>query len=150
MVWNGEEEVHWRYMANCYGTDPNVFFPPPGVSNKEAKDICKGCAVRAECLQENLYNQHGIYGGKSERERRRMKRLLTLSGNPPPSPYPKEDPFQVDDDLELSSELAEVAEERQDGGGDGGPISEGEGIEFPVEDAFVPEPGSYEADDWYG
>ena len=66
----------WRDDALCAQTDPEAFFPEKGGSTREAKKICAGCPVRAECLESALANDErfGIWGGLSERERRRLRR----------------------------------------------------------------------------
>ena len=66
----------WRQEALCAETDPEAFFPEKGGSTREAKRICSGCEVRAECLEYALANdaRFGIWGGLSERERRRLRR----------------------------------------------------------------------------
>jgi len=65
----------WRQDALCAETDPEAFFPEKGGSTREAKRVCAGCAVRAECLESALENDErfGIWGGLSERERRRLR-----------------------------------------------------------------------------
>ncbi len=65
----------WRLDALCAETDPEAFFPEKGGSTREAKKICTGCEVRAECLEFALANDErfGIWGGLSERERRRVR-----------------------------------------------------------------------------
>ena len=40
----------WQDQANCLGVDPDLFFPERGASTREAKEVCKGCVVRDECL----------------------------------------------------------------------------------------------------
>ena len=69
-------ELGWQDRALCAQTDPEAFFPEKGGSTREAKRICSGCEVRAECLEYALANDErfGIWGGLSERERRRLKR----------------------------------------------------------------------------
>jgi WhiB family transcriptional regulator, redox-sensing transcriptional regulator len=69
----GEEA--WRENALCAETDPEAFFPEKGGSTREAKRVCTGCEVRAECLEFALANDErfGIWGGLSERERRRVR-----------------------------------------------------------------------------
>ena len=47
----GPEERRWQEQANCLGVDPDLFFPERGASTKEAKAVCRGCEVRAECLE---------------------------------------------------------------------------------------------------
>jgi WhiB family transcriptional regulator, redox-sensing transcriptional regulator len=66
----------WQERALCAETDPEAFFPEKGGSAREAKRICTGCEVRAECLEYALANDErfGIWGGLSERERRRLHR----------------------------------------------------------------------------
>jgi WhiB family transcriptional regulator, redox-sensing transcriptional regulator len=66
----------WQDRALCAQTDPEAFFPEKGGSTREAKKICLGCEVRAECLEYALAHDErfGIWGGLSERERRRLKR----------------------------------------------------------------------------
>ena len=69
----------WQDFAECQYTDPEVFFPEKGGSARAAKQICRSCEVRAECLEYALVNgeRSGIWGGLSERERRRVKRIVT-------------------------------------------------------------------------
>ena len=70
------EEPDWQERALCAQTDPEAFFPEKGGSTREAKRICSGCEVRAECLDYALAHDErfGIWGGLSERERRRLRR----------------------------------------------------------------------------
>ncbi len=74
-----EEELRWQERALCAQTDPEAFFPEKGGSTREAKRICTTCAVRSECLEYALGNDErfGIWGGLSERERRRLKRRVS-------------------------------------------------------------------------
>jgi WhiB family transcriptional regulator, redox-sensing transcriptional regulator len=69
-------EDQWQERALCAQTDPEAFFPEKGGSTREAKRICLGCEVRDECLDYALAHDErfGIWGGLSERERRRLKR----------------------------------------------------------------------------
>jgi WhiB family redox-sensing transcriptional regulator len=70
------EEQEWQERALCAQTDPEAFFPEKGGSTREAKRICQGCDVRAECLEYALGHDErfGIWGGLSERERRKLKK----------------------------------------------------------------------------
>jgi WhiB family redox-sensing transcriptional regulator len=70
------EHNGWQDFANCLGVDPDLFFPERGASTREAKEVCRGCVVREECLEFALANgeKFGIWGGLSERERRRIRR----------------------------------------------------------------------------
>jgi len=70
------EDPGWQELALCAQTDPEAFFPEKGGSTREAKRVCQSCEVRQECLEYALGNDErfGIWGGLSERERRRLKR----------------------------------------------------------------------------
>ena len=76
----GEEDRSWQGQANCKGADPDLFFPERGASTREAKEVCRGCVVREDCLEYALANSEkfGIWGGMSERERRRVRRARAL------------------------------------------------------------------------
>lgn len=66
----------WATDAKCIQAEPDTFFPEKGGSTREAKKICADCPVLEECLAYALANDErfGIWGGKSERERRRLKK----------------------------------------------------------------------------
>ena len=73
--------MDWRHRAACLNEDPELFFPvgntgPAIMQIAEAKKVCAVCDVRAECLQWALEagQDHGVWGGMSEDERRAMKR----------------------------------------------------------------------------
>lgn len=72
----GELDRDWQFRANCMGVDPELFFPERGSSTREAKEVCRGCVVREDCLDFAIANgeKFGIWGGMSERERRRVRR----------------------------------------------------------------------------
>ena len=71
-----DEDGGWQERALCAQTDPEAFFPEKGGSTREAKKVCLGCDVRGECLEYALAHDErfGIWGGLSERERRRLKK----------------------------------------------------------------------------
>ncbi len=71
-----EGPLPWQERALCAQTDPEAFFPEKGGSTREAKRVCATCEVREECLEYALANDErfGIWGGLSERERRKLKR----------------------------------------------------------------------------
>jgi WhiB family redox-sensing transcriptional regulator len=73
------EDPGWQELALCAQTDPEAFFPEKGGSTREAKRVCQSCEVRQECLEYALGNDErfGIWGGLSERERRRLKRRIS-------------------------------------------------------------------------
>ncbi|MDO4792462.1 MAG: WhiB family transcriptional regulator [Buchananella hordeovulneris] len=75
----GEESDHaWRDLALCAQTDPDAFYPEKGGSTLPAKAVCANCEVRQQCLEFALEHdeRYGIWGGMSDRERRRYKRNL--------------------------------------------------------------------------
>ncbi|PKW27199.1 WhiB family transcriptional regulator [Phycicoccus duodecadis] len=71
-----EGALSWQERSLCAQTDPEAFFPEKGGSTREAKKVCVGCEVRSECLEYALANDErfGIWGGLSERERRKLKK----------------------------------------------------------------------------
>jgi len=68
--------LSWRQRAACRGVDPDVFYPVSDEDAEEAKAICRGCPVRESCLEYALANRErdGVWGGATERERRRLIR----------------------------------------------------------------------------
>ena len=73
--------MDWRHDAACRDEDPELFFPvgntgPAIMQIAEAKLVCDRCEVRSECLSWALEagQDHGVWGGLSEDERRAMKR----------------------------------------------------------------------------
>lgn len=70
------EQMQWMLDARCRGYDPGEFFPSDGVGVDQARKICAECTVRIECLEYALEYRidHGVWGGCSERERRRILR----------------------------------------------------------------------------
>ncbi|NJC21750.1 WhiB family redox-sensing transcriptional regulator [Arthrobacter pigmenti] len=71
-----EGELGWQADALCAQTDPEAFFPEKGGSTRDAKKVCGSCNVKAQCLEYALANDErfGIWGGLSERERRRLRK----------------------------------------------------------------------------
>ena len=63
-------------LARCRSLTPSEFFPSDGVGVEVAKRVCAECAVKSECLDYALTHRidHGVWGGCSERERRRILR----------------------------------------------------------------------------
>jgi hypothetical protein len=69
-------------QALCAQADPDAWFPEQGQNSHDAKRICNGdprngaapCPIRARCLEVALarHEQHGIYGGMTPSERRRI------------------------------------------------------------------------------
>lgn len=71
-----EHQLAWQADALCAETDPEAFFPEKGGSTRDAKRICDSCDVRQQCLEYALQNDErfGIWGGLSERERRKLRK----------------------------------------------------------------------------
>jgi WhiB family transcriptional regulator, redox-sensing transcriptional regulator len=66
----------WMAEGNCRNYPPAVFFPSDGVGVDRARKICNGCPVIDTCLEYALEEriEHGVWGGCSERERRRIQK----------------------------------------------------------------------------
>lgn len=64
----------WFADAACSGVGWDLFFPEAGDSARDAKRLCRGCAVRNDCLQWALEHgeRHGVWGGLSPDERDRL------------------------------------------------------------------------------
>ena len=64
----------WMELARCRDVDPEVFFPKDGPGVLAAQRFCSECLVKESCLEYALENniQHGVWGGASERARRRI------------------------------------------------------------------------------
>ncbi|MGW4341105.1 WhiB family transcriptional regulator [Rhodococcus koreensis] len=78
------ESWDWQLAAACRDADPTVFFyldnergEPRANRVRAAKRICRRCPVRARCLNYALdaRETHGIWGGYTEDERRKLRRL---------------------------------------------------------------------------
>lgn len=67
-------ETDWMSVGNCADKPPSLFFPSDGVGVDHARRICADCPVKTQCLEYALANRidHGVWGGTSERERRRI------------------------------------------------------------------------------
>jgi WhiB family redox-sensing transcriptional regulator len=98
----------WMQTGKCRELPPETFFPSDGVGVEIARRICADCPVKEPCLEYALYNriEHGVWGGASERERRRIARRRrgvaaspqalpqgALSSRPSPTP-PEHSPAQ--------------------------------------------------------
>lgn len=79
-----EDDGDWRNRALCAQANPDDFYPDKGESTRPGKSICERCPVRAECLAYGLEERYGIWGGLSERERRKLKASGWAPGDPIP------------------------------------------------------------------
>ena len=69
-------KASWRQRAACRGVDPDIFYPVSDDDLEEAKAVCASCSVRQACLEYSLAarEREGVWGGLTERERRRIVR----------------------------------------------------------------------------
>jgi WhiB family redox-sensing transcriptional regulator len=77
------DDSSWMLDARCRGVKPTQFFPSDGLGVEAAQRICAACPAKEPCLEYALTNriEHGVWGGASERERRRiLRRRRQLSG----------------------------------------------------------------------
>ena len=70
-------DTTWMALGYCNDKPPSLFFPSDGVGVEVARKICADCPVKEPCLEYALANgeKFGIWGGRSERERRKLRRL---------------------------------------------------------------------------
>ena len=63
----------WAQHGACSTSDPDALFVQ-GAAQQQAKQVCMGCPVIAECLADSLDNhtEFGVWGGMTERERRSL------------------------------------------------------------------------------
>jgi WhiB family redox-sensing transcriptional regulator len=75
-----EPDNDWMVTGNCREQPPATFFPNDGVGVEVAKRICSDCPVQERCLEYALENRidHGVWGGTSERQRRRILKARRL------------------------------------------------------------------------
>ena len=68
------DEYEWMFRGRCRTNEPAAFVPSDGNGVGIAQRVCSECPVRVECLEYALVNriEHGVWGGTSERERRRI------------------------------------------------------------------------------
>jgi WhiB family redox-sensing transcriptional regulator len=69
-------DIEWRKLGACRGLDAAIFYPDDDDDALAAKDVCATCSVRAACLEHALSSREkaGVWGGATERERRRIIR----------------------------------------------------------------------------
>lgn len=77
-------ETPWMENGSCSNHAPEVFFPSDGVGVIRAQRICNDCPVKVECLDYALTERidHGVWGGASERQRRRLLKQRRTSTAP--------------------------------------------------------------------
>lgn len=74
-------DTAWMNDGRCRSYPPSIFFPSDGVGVDAARRICAECPVKEPCLEYALRHgvDHGVWGGASERERRRIARRRRLA-----------------------------------------------------------------------
>ena len=77
----------WMAEGKCRDLPPAIFFPSDGLGVQVAQRICAGCSVADACLEYALAHRidHGVWGGRSERERRRIQRRRRTRSLPVPT-----------------------------------------------------------------
>ncbi|MEU2181054.1 WhiB family transcriptional regulator [Streptomyces thermolilacinus] len=81
--------MDWRHQASCRDEDPELFFPigntgPSLLQIEEARSVCRRCPASDRCLQWALdtRQEHGVWGGTSEDERRALRRRAARRTRP--------------------------------------------------------------------
>ena len=71
-----DHDFEWRMAGACRGLNPGIFYPDDDADAEVAKDICGSCVVQVACLEHALARREkvGVWGGATERERRRIIR----------------------------------------------------------------------------
>ena len=84
-----EYDERWRDRAACRSSDPNLFFPAGNTGSaidtiEAAKAVCRSCSVAESCLRFALATnqEDGIWGGRDEVERRRLRRVWREARRP--------------------------------------------------------------------
>jgi WhiB family transcriptional regulator, redox-sensing transcriptional regulator len=74
-------DSEWMARGSCRDEPPSTFFPTDGVGVERARRICADCPVASPCLEYALRNRidHGVWGGASERQRRRILRTRRVT-----------------------------------------------------------------------
>ena len=74
LIADPDSTTGWMALGTCRMYAPSMFFPSDGVGVDKARKICAACPVKNECLEHALEHriEHGVWGGCSERERRRI------------------------------------------------------------------------------
>lgn len=73
----------WRDLRACADLPTAMFFPGIGDHGRDAKAVCAECPVRTDCLEAGMAEEFGIWGGLSERQRRRVRQQRRPTGIAP-------------------------------------------------------------------
>lgn len=76
------ERPEWQRQGLCRVYPDVNWYPERGESTVAAKAICARCPVQAQCLEYALARRehNGVWGGTSDRERRRIGKVVSMSG----------------------------------------------------------------------
>ena len=68
--------IVWRELGACRGLDPGMFYPDDDDDAEVQRRCAQQCDVRIACLEHALASREkqGVWGGATERERRRIIR----------------------------------------------------------------------------
>jgi WhiB family redox-sensing transcriptional regulator len=107
-----ELRPEWQHQGSCNDPqfDPEWWFPLRGQSPTRAISICMECPVRQPCLDDAISapdNPKGVWGGKSEKARRALRREERTTRTPEPVP-PK--PERLGDPRRRKQTAAKLAE----------------------------------------
>lgn len=110
------DSMDWMLDAACTQVDPEIFFPEKGRSPKPAKSICAVCDVVEQCLEYGLASdrgrhRYGVYGGKSERQRRKILRDRGIKEENDDEYYESDGEREAESYREVDQLLPEEAEE---------------------------------------
>lgn len=73
----------WKIYGNCVGEPSYLFYSSNLNLVEKAREICQGCPVQVECLQYGIVNnEFGVWGGKTESERKFLRRAAIVRGLP--------------------------------------------------------------------
>lgn len=86
------DSERWQTQALCRGMDPALFFPERGHHDDDCRAalaVCAECPVTTQCLEENLHESDGVWGGTTGRQRRVIRRERRLDGTLPVREKPR-------------------------------------------------------------
>lgn len=73
-------EQDWTEQAACRGSDPDSFFPDSYIVSPQVLAICEACPVKLECGEAGMNERYGLWGGKSEHDRKKIRRQQRKEG----------------------------------------------------------------------
>jgi len=106
-----QQPLSWADFGSCTNADPDLFFPQPGADTAYARSICRSCTVRTQCLDYALESgqKHGIWGGMTESQRRRLRRRSHPSNTAAPHRDDLVESVESVESVELPESVESVA-----------------------------------------